>query len=819
MPLSDGYKKIAQAWANSGDTTDPDAATLTPPVDISEGWDETFSGSTGISPRRQVFNEMFNRRDSALLDVRKHGVIPYDAAIPTPAGAIRSANNSVWQATEDTTDGPETPNQTSWRNIRPPLPSEAPSQVTGLVLSSHDENEVTADWNLTHDTDRRPGVSSYLLDWKYEGDSGWPTQEEIHNTTHTWKVADRTKDVQVRVRAVNSNGNGPVSETVTLPKLSILLGRIPTLPPSGINVGPVANRYITAYWNLPSEYFTHFDIAWSQEGGTEHLVSPYYQTVYSFQLANITADVTFRVRVAVANVGNGPWSDPIIVPADRLIGAALPDVPTVTSETYAPFIIDFEWDFSSNTAHSGITEYEWEWKYEEDTWSGTRFVTKRTFATITVPDASKAVNFRVRAKNVDGSSDWSTTHTVPKDRILDDPVHTTFNPESYQVTRGGLWKMPNIHAGSSLVYTRSTRPGDVNFISIDHTYSTPGTGILITQHPYGLHAFVWVLETSNTASNMRVVGHGTHWTTGDFDVPDLYGSGYTGSDPFTPISMVRFKSHIMIAATQSRTNPTTNVAETRTRIWTYKYPAAHQRTYDASPPPLNSKVTVDTFYNWTSYEQPQAAALIPYGNDEKFFAVDNGTLKSYQRATSDSANTAVTRVAGEDIPLTILPDVDTLAEAHVYDAFLLDNVVGDHGSFTRPRNIIMVWANTPGDPIYRAINTTSKTYVPEFDIQMPDNIHLTHTTAHRRRDALGLGDIWVLCNDASQATGGNTIRRYDLNSVSWLELGTRRYDDILMVGNHPTMKILTPTTAEVGQYFNISGSVVMTIWPRYFRTA
>ena len=826
MPLSEGYKKIVEAWANTGDTTDPDAASLTPPLDIQEGWDETFSGSTGLTPRRQVFNEQFHRRDQTLIDIRNHGVLPYDSDIPTPAGSVRAAVKSVWQATEDTTVGPEEPLQTSWRNIRPPLPTGTPSQVTGLVLSSHDENEVTADWNMISDDDRRSGISAYMLEWKYEGVSGWPLQEEIHDTTYTWKVADRTKDVHVRVRGVNANGNGPVSDTVILPKGSILLGRLPTMPPPNITVNPAANQHVEVSWGLPPEYFTHFDILWSQVGGTQNIISDFKRTFNSILLNNSTADFTVQIRSAVENVGDGPWSDPITIRADRLRRRAVPETPTVTSETYAPFIVDFEWPFSSDTSHAGISEYEWEWKYDEDTWSGVRTATKKTFATLTLPDNSKSVNFRVRAKNVDGDSDWSLVHTVHKENILDYPVNPTFSPTKYVLDgrpSRTLFGWPRVNSDTAFAYAENV--GNIAPFTLDRTigtYTRPSNELLLLADGNNTYGNVmYQLFGNNTAANMtlrRIGLEGTGFNS--YNVPDLYGSGYSGSNPFTPVSMISVGRDLILAATQSRRNPSTNAQETRTRLWIWD---TDHMSGTFPHPNANNRLVRDTLYTWTSYRQPVASPMISYGVQNRFYVNENGTLRSYQLDASKN----LSRVSADDIPLTVLPDVDTLAEAHVYNAFCWDNAYPDDNNgrinTTGTRNHIMVWANTPGNPLYRCIDTNTKQLVPEYDIQMPTNLNIKGCST------AGQDDRWLFAvtDDPNNVATGNKLLRYRQNTVSYVTfnvgeaLGRSRFG-ILATQGRDNASIITRFTYvgnERRTIFNIPTGYRLTLWPRYYREA
>ena len=125
MPISDGFKKIVTAWAGGpqGQRTDPDDAALTPPIDIAEGWDDTFSADSGNTLRRRVFNEIFYRPTDALINIRDYGILPWDVDVDTLQGGVKQVAGAVYKALVD--NGPTFTNaisptaagQTVWESV------------------------------------------------------------------------------------------------------------------------------------------------------------------------------------------------------------------------------------------------------------------------------------------------------------------------------------------------------------------------------------------------------------------------------------------------------------------------------------------------------------------------------------------------------------------------------------------------------------------------------------------------------------------------------------------------------------------------------
>ena len=105
MPLSDGTKAIGPPWASAtgADRTAPDDAGLTPPLVIADGWPGSFSTAGGNTPRRSVFNELFYRQDSAILDWLNYGIPPWDTEVDTLMGGVKQVSGVIYRALADDT--------------------------------------------------------------------------------------------------------------------------------------------------------------------------------------------------------------------------------------------------------------------------------------------------------------------------------------------------------------------------------------------------------------------------------------------------------------------------------------------------------------------------------------------------------------------------------------------------------------------------------------------------------------------------------------------------------------------------------------------
>ena len=215
MPLSPGTKNIGPAWAsattkgtaNTDDRVDPDDASLTPPIVIADGYPASFSTAGGNTPRRKVINELFYRVDSAILDIRNFGILPWDTDVDTLEGGVKQISGVVYMALED--NGPTFSNaisptasgQTVWETVSGTLNVPAAPAAPTAVASNG-----TLDWSWNCPKDNGAEVTSFDLQWRVSGGS---YSSPINLDTARYLLTGLTNGTtyQARVRATNSQGD------------------------------------------------------------------------------------------------------------------------------------------------------------------------------------------------------------------------------------------------------------------------------------------------------------------------------------------------------------------------------------------------------------------------------------------------------------------------------------------------------------------------------------------------------------------------------------------------------------------------------------
>ena len=361
MAISEGYKRIGPAWAstttedNRDDPTDTD---LTPTLALGTGWDNTFS--TTNQPRRKVLNELLYRHDSALLDIRNFGILPWDAAVDTLAGGIKQRKGVIQAALVDNgpsygnpTD-PDTPGQTVWSALRSGdnnarLPAPADLMSTPLTY-----RRLKFQWDLITVVDGRPPPSEYQLRWKQKGKMEWNT-ESVFGTSVTVEVPNKVYDIIAQARGVSTAGYGDWTAEYTRPKEGIIIGSGTGAPdaPLGLRGLPRYDRLIRWNWNTPVEPALRFELQ-TKQGGNWPSGNTGVQQVARMQTNtrhSTTANVQGRLRV-VTQGGTSPWSAEVEItgmlrakvppkPANQTFYARKPDHVKLVADIPPPYSSEF----------------------------------------------------------------------------------------------------------------------------------------------------------------------------------------------------------------------------------------------------------------------------------------------------------------------------------------------------------------------------------------------------------------------------------------------------------------------------------------------
>ena len=221
MTLRQGFRDI-EVWAESStQRIDPEDNSLTPPLNISDGWPATFSADDGLTPRRRVFNEIYHRETAALVDIRSYGILPYDAAVDTKQGGCKQVAGVIYRALSN--NGPSWPNtvespldvgQTTWEVISGTI--EAPSALTEApVVSTPRSGVLSIKWKCP--LDGGSVITGFVLEWKTNAQA-WSAATQVTGLTfaqHELTGLTNGTTYDIRVKSTNAQGDSGWSPEAT----------------------------------------------------------------------------------------------------------------------------------------------------------------------------------------------------------------------------------------------------------------------------------------------------------------------------------------------------------------------------------------------------------------------------------------------------------------------------------------------------------------------------------------------------------------------------------------------------------------------------
>ena len=216
MPVSDGFKAI-EVWADNAtaDRTDPEATTLTPPLDVADGWPASFSADDGNTPRRAVFNEVYHRETSALVDVRNYGVLPWDTDVDTLQGGVKQVDGTLYRALVD--NGPTYSNATdptmSGQSVWATVSGTTGNPSAPAAPTATRPRAGVLDWSWNCPLDGGAEVTEFHFQWRVSGSGTWSASIVVNTPRYELTGLTSGQGIEARVRARNSIGNSPFSAT------------------------------------------------------------------------------------------------------------------------------------------------------------------------------------------------------------------------------------------------------------------------------------------------------------------------------------------------------------------------------------------------------------------------------------------------------------------------------------------------------------------------------------------------------------------------------------------------------------------------------
>lgn len=424
-------KKIA-LWANTGDRTDPDDASLNPVLVRTTGWPSTFSADSGETVRRRVINQIFRELTGVAVDVMREGVPLWDTDINYRQHAITNRNGVLYRAT--VANGPATSNATDPEQVGQTVwvvqgaTVRRPSAPAGPQATAPQSGEL--DWFWPCPLDGGSIVTSFNFQWRLAGQTTWSASVVINTPRHVLTGLTNGQAVQARVQAVNAQGAGPWSAIGTATPAG-------TMPGGGATLAlraEAGDQQVALNWLEPDDggvTITEYLVQWRTQSqafstGRQVSVNTTMRTITS--LTNGTA-YFFQVR-AVNGQGNGAWSNEASATPMATVAPPMPDPDTVPSQVpSAPTglaltdgRILWTWPVPDDGGPR-ITSFDFQWREEGDAWAAMNIIQNIAASAYLLGSLTNGTTYeaRVRAVNSEGTAaSWSATGSATAALTSDD---------------------------------------------------------------------------------------------------------------------------------------------------------------------------------------------------------------------------------------------------------------------------------------------------------------------------------------------------------------------------------------------------------------
>ena len=413
MPISEAAKKI-RPWAATGDRTDPDDPSLTPPLDEDVGWPDEFS--TTLTPRKGVMQELFFRLTTAAREQIQAGILSWDVEVDYVAGACVQAGAKLWissvatgPAAGNATD-PATVGQTVWESVPGRIDEPGPP---GAPVGAAGQSEIVWTWPIPRDNGAL--ITGFELQLRVSGGS-WPTSgSAVTAPRYVASMLSNGQAYEARVRASNSAGTGDWSPAGSATPSAVEPEQVLCLVPTPGDTEIDLTWFVAVDGGSP---LTGYVVQWRSGNQSFSTSRQAIATTNSYTLVGLSNGQQYWIRVAARNaVGDGPWSTTAtttpaaaVVPTPPPVDTA-PDAPTNLSGTARrPLLIDFAWDIPADGGER-ITGFELQWRVSGSSWSGNIVSPTASCYAVAVPSTGD-YQARVRAVNSVGTSVWSATASV-----------------------------------------------------------------------------------------------------------------------------------------------------------------------------------------------------------------------------------------------------------------------------------------------------------------------------------------------------------------------------------------------------------------------
>ena len=454
--LSQGFRDI-EVWASDADAdrTDPEDASLTPPLDVDDGWPASFSTDGGNTPRRGVFNEIYHRETAALVDVRNFGVLPYDAAVDTMQGGVKQVDGLIYRAlqnvgpTYSNAVSPTAAGQTLWEQLSGTLAVPAAPDTPQAATPFPGQLE----WFWSCPLDGGAVIDMFEFQWRAAGTSTWPGDNVVQpaHARHVLTGLTNGRAVNGRARAHNSEGWGPWSKVGT--------GTPQGTKPAGGSAfalrATAGNAQVALDWLEPDDgglTIGLYVVQWrtgSQGWSTSRSTNARTTSATVTGLTNGT-EYFFRVQ-ASNNKGSGPWSnEAAVTPVQPVAAVQAPLRPTDVAGAAGNGEIDWAW-LPGRDRGQAATSFEYQQRQAGQGWPSQVQSVSAASVTLTGTNGQE-YEFRVRGRNSAGVSGWSdTASATPQGQVPDRVQHVEVDPANASATV--RWGLPDTNGAALTALT------------------------------------------------------------------------------------------------------------------------------------------------------------------------------------------------------------------------------------------------------------------------------------------------------------------------------------------------------------------------------
>ena len=522
MPISEGFKDI-EVWASdpAADRTDPEDASLTPPLNVVDGWGATFSQADGDVLRRAVWNMLMYRLTSAAVDIRGDGIPAWDTDVDTNAGGVKQVSGVLYKAL--VANGPGSSNaasptavgQTVWEEISGTLgPPSAPAAPQASASKSGQ-----LDWFWNCPLDGGALITEFQIRWRTAGTLTWNTAVTVNYPHYVLTSLPNGTAIEAQVLATNSQGSSVWSLTGTATPSGVVPGGGPTFAlradPGDTETdldwlepddGGVAITSYTAQWRTDGQVYSS-----SREASvmsTTHTVTGLTNgTLYHFQVR------------AVNSEGNGTWSNEAsATPMAAVATQTIPDranAPTGTGGNgQATWVA-----FPPSDNGSDLTGYEFRWRATGGSWA--TVATSLPVLTRTGLTNGTAYEAQVRATNgVGQQTAWSPSGTATPSADVPDQIQQVALENTSTGIRAS-WGEPDDNGAS--VTTYRAQIDDNTGFSSPQTFNQTGRTRTFTGLSEATTYYVRVRATNSAGNGTDSPTASLAWDDG-VSVPDAPGT-------------------------------------------------------------------------------------------------------------------------------------------------------------------------------------------------------------------------------------------------------------------------------------------------------